>query len=244
MTTVTDGSYRSRILGLLGERNPLESMESPRRSGRAAARRLGDAGLSRSYGPGKWTGKQILAHLADAETRHRLPRRGRCSPRTNHTSSHSTRRPGRAATTTSTRRRRSASFLASRRWNLALLRRLGPDGPAPGSGPSGARTGNAGHDRPAAGRSRPEPPRPAREALTGRARARSAPGDDQVGPVRGHQGHRGHAHDGREPRARSRARARARAASRTRSAAPQGTRASPATPRPAGSWPPRPARPA
>ena len=44
MTTVTDGSYRSRILGLLG-----------------------DAGLARSYGPGKWTGKQILAHLADAE---------------------------------------------------------------------------------------------------------------------------------------------------------------------------------
>ena len=28
MTTVTDGSYRSRILGLLGERNPLESMEA------------------------------------------------------------------------------------------------------------------------------------------------------------------------------------------------------------------------
>src|SRR6188508_3256709 len=67
MTTVTDGSYRSRILGLLGERNPLESMEASARRVEAAARKLGDAGLSRSYGPGKWTGRQILAHLADAE---------------------------------------------------------------------------------------------------------------------------------------------------------------------------------
>src|SRR5260221_8208452 len=67
MTTVTDGSYVSRILGLLGERNPLESLESSAKRVEALARRLGDAGLSRSWGPGKWTGKQILAHLADAE---------------------------------------------------------------------------------------------------------------------------------------------------------------------------------
>src|ERR1043165_9571262 len=67
MTTVTDGSYRSRILGLIGERNPLESMEASAKRVEAPARKLGDAGLARSYGPGKWTGKQILAHLADAE---------------------------------------------------------------------------------------------------------------------------------------------------------------------------------
>lgn len=28
MTTVADGSYRARLLGLLGETNPLESLES------------------------------------------------------------------------------------------------------------------------------------------------------------------------------------------------------------------------
>jgi len=67
MTTVTDGSYRERILGLLGERNPIESLAASAGRVEAVARRLGDAGLSRSYGPGKWTGKQILAHLADAE---------------------------------------------------------------------------------------------------------------------------------------------------------------------------------
>ena len=60
MTTVTDGSYRSRILGLLGERNPLESMEASAKRVEAAARKLGD-GLSRSR-PRQWTGD--LAHLA------------------------------------------------------------------------------------------------------------------------------------------------------------------------------------
>jgi hypothetical protein len=67
MTTVADGSYRGRLLGLLGDRNPLEAMEANSKRVETVARGLGDAGLSRSYGPGKWTGKQILAHLADAE---------------------------------------------------------------------------------------------------------------------------------------------------------------------------------
>jgi DinB superfamily len=67
MTTVADGSYRERLLGLLGDRNPLEAMEANSKRVETVARGLGDAGLSRSYGPGKWTGKQILAHLADAE---------------------------------------------------------------------------------------------------------------------------------------------------------------------------------
>ena len=67
MTTVADGSYRERLLGLLGERNPLEALEANAQRVEALARKLGEAGLSRSYGPGKWTGRQILAHLADAE---------------------------------------------------------------------------------------------------------------------------------------------------------------------------------
>ena len=67
MTTVADGSYRARLLGLLGERDPLEALEANAARVEAVARKLGEAGLSRSYGPGKWTGRQILAHLADAE---------------------------------------------------------------------------------------------------------------------------------------------------------------------------------
>ena len=67
MTTVADGSYRARLLGLLGERDPLEALEANAARVEAVARKLGEAGLSRSYGPGKWTGRQVLAHLADAE---------------------------------------------------------------------------------------------------------------------------------------------------------------------------------
>jgi DinB family protein len=67
MTTVTDGSYRDRILGLLGERNPVESMTASAERVESVARRLGEARLAKPWGPGKWTGKQILAHLADAE---------------------------------------------------------------------------------------------------------------------------------------------------------------------------------
>jgi len=66
MTTVADGSYRERLLGLLGDRDALEALEANAERVEAAARKLGDR-LSRSYGPGKWTGRQVLAHLADAE---------------------------------------------------------------------------------------------------------------------------------------------------------------------------------
>jgi hypothetical protein len=66
MTTVADGSYRERLLGLLGDRDTLEALEANAERVEAAARKLGDR-LSRSYGPGKWTGRQVLAHLADAE---------------------------------------------------------------------------------------------------------------------------------------------------------------------------------
>lgn len=125
MTTVTDGSYRDRILGLLGERNPLESLPETAARVEALARRLGDAGLSRSYGPGKWTGKQVLAHLADAEVgigfrvrqvlaedHHRIqPFDESAWARRYVDVDHQ------AALT---------SFLALRRWNLALFRSLGP----------------------------------------------------------------------------------------------------------------------
>jgi hypothetical protein len=126
MTTVADGGYRERLLGLLGDRNPLEALETNSRRVETVARRLGDAGLSRSYGPGKWTGKQILAHLADAEIgigfrirqvlseeNHRIQPwdEGSWARRYNDVDVESA----------------LASYLASRRWNLSLLRGLSAD---------------------------------------------------------------------------------------------------------------------
>jgi DinB superfamily len=53
--------------GFLGEREPVELMrETPRRL-RELAGRLGQAGLERSLGPGKWPARTILSHLADCE---------------------------------------------------------------------------------------------------------------------------------------------------------------------------------
>jgi len=123
MTTVADGGYRERLLGLLGDRSPLEALEANSKRVETVARRLGDAGLSRSYGPGKWTGKQILAHLADAEIgigfrirqvlseeNHRIQPWDEASwaRRYNDVDVESA----------------LASYLASRRWNLSLLRGL------------------------------------------------------------------------------------------------------------------------
>ena len=67
MTTIADGTYLGRLLELMGERDTMEGLEDGAARVEAAVKRLGPAGLRRPYGPGKWTGAQVLAHLADAE---------------------------------------------------------------------------------------------------------------------------------------------------------------------------------
>jgi DinB family protein len=125
MTTVTDGSYVSRILGLLGERNPLESMESSAKRVEAVARRLGDAGLSRSWGPGKWTGKQILAHLADAELAIGFRTR-QVLAQDDHTIQPFDEAAWARRYENVDAEAALGAFLAERRWNLALFRKLSP----------------------------------------------------------------------------------------------------------------------
>src|SRR4051812_9272811 len=126
MTTVTDGSYRSRILGLLGDGSPTLSMEATARRVEQAARRLGEAGLSRPYGPGKWTGKQILAHLADAELAIGFRIRQVLSESHHRIQGFDEAAWARRYEDVDTEAA-LGSFLAARRWNLALLRRLGPE---------------------------------------------------------------------------------------------------------------------
>ncbi len=67
MTTLSDGSYLARMLELVGERDTMEVLAETASHVEAAVRRLGPAGLGKPWGPGKWTGAQVLAHLADAE---------------------------------------------------------------------------------------------------------------------------------------------------------------------------------
>jgi hypothetical protein len=67
MTTTADGSYLARMLAHVGDRDTMEVLAESAAQVEEAVRRLGPAGLSRPWGPGKWSGAQVLAHIADAE---------------------------------------------------------------------------------------------------------------------------------------------------------------------------------
>lgn len=125
MTTVTDGSYRERILGLLGERNPLESLAETAARLEALARQLGEARLSQSWGPGKWTGKQVLAHLADAEMAIGFRIRQVLAEDDHHIQPFDESSWARRYDNVD-HEAALASFQALRRWNLGLLRTLTP----------------------------------------------------------------------------------------------------------------------
>jgi len=59
--------YRERLLGLLGEDDPLEVLESTPAKVASLVERMGERGLDSRSAPGKWTGRQVVAHLADVE---------------------------------------------------------------------------------------------------------------------------------------------------------------------------------
>jgi hypothetical protein len=52
---------------LLGDRDPLAVLAETQERITAIAQSLGEAGMKRSYAPGKWTAAQVLTHLADCE---------------------------------------------------------------------------------------------------------------------------------------------------------------------------------
>jgi hypothetical protein len=123
MTTVADGSYRERLLGLLGDRDPLEALERNPERVEAVARKLGEERLSRSYGPGKWTGRQVLAHLADAEMATGFRVRQILSEDDHRIQGWDEASWGRRYRDVDTGTA-LASYRALRRWNLALFRGL------------------------------------------------------------------------------------------------------------------------
>lgn len=111
---------------LLGDRDPLAVLAETQEKVPAIAQKLGPEGLKRSYAPGKWTGAQVLAHLADCEIAfgHRV-RQIVAEPEMpiqtfdeNKWAAHYDRVDGFQAAQT---------FKALRGWNLALLRQLTPE---------------------------------------------------------------------------------------------------------------------
>ena len=98
-------------------------MEASAKRVEAVARKLGEAGLSRSYGPGKWTGKQILAHLADAELAIGFRTR-QVLAEEKHTIQPFDESAWARRYENVDAEAALGAFLASRRWNLALFRKL------------------------------------------------------------------------------------------------------------------------
>jgi hypothetical protein len=108
---------------ILGDRDPLAVLAETQERIPAIAQKLGPEGLERSYGPGKWTGAQVLAHLADCEIAfgHRV-RQIVAEPALpiqpfdeNRWAAHYDRVDGAQAAQT---------FKSLRGWNLALFRKL------------------------------------------------------------------------------------------------------------------------
>lgn len=60
-------AYVQHVLELLGERDPLEVLAATPSRLEDLFWELGEKGLSRTYAAGKWTAREVLAHLADVE---------------------------------------------------------------------------------------------------------------------------------------------------------------------------------
>lgn len=59
--------YMERILGYLGEQDPIEVLRSTPPRLELLLESLGEYRMEQSYAPGKWRARDILAHLADVE---------------------------------------------------------------------------------------------------------------------------------------------------------------------------------
>jgi hypothetical protein len=60
-------AYRERILSLLGEDSPYQVLERTPARLASLIDELGEDGLNRRFDRGKWTGREVVAHLADTE---------------------------------------------------------------------------------------------------------------------------------------------------------------------------------
>jgi hypothetical protein len=125
MTTMADGSYLERMLAHVGDRDTMEALAESAARVEAVVRRLGPAGLRRAWGPGKWTGVQVLVHLADSEMALGFRSRQALS-QTHHTMQEYDESAwmelyGDADIDVEAALR---AFLAARQWNLHLWRRL------------------------------------------------------------------------------------------------------------------------
>jgi hypothetical protein len=59
--------YRERLLSLVGKEDPFVILADTARQIVDLMGRIGEEGLSRTFAPGKWTAREVFAHLTDVE---------------------------------------------------------------------------------------------------------------------------------------------------------------------------------
>jgi len=118
-------AYTERLLGLVGERDPLRVLaETPPRLA-DLFRTLEKAELSTPFGEGKWTVRQVLAHLVDVECAFSF--RVRLALTVDHPTIQPYDQDAFVGLYRGVDARRAAdAFCSLRTWNLALLRSLDP----------------------------------------------------------------------------------------------------------------------
>ena len=128
MTTVADGTYLERLLAFVEGQDTLDALEDSGRRVEAVVRRLGPERLRAPWGPGKWTGAQVLAHLTDSELVQGFRSRQILSeqPHTVQEYDEVAWMALYGAAGDIDTDAALATFVAARRWNLALLRTLTP----------------------------------------------------------------------------------------------------------------------
>jgi hypothetical protein len=118
-----DDAYRQRLLGLLGGTDAVTSMERTAARVAEVARSLGPEAVRRPWAPGKWTGSQILSHLADVELAVGFRLRQALAEPDHQIQPFDQDAWARRYGALDTRLALEA-FLAARAWNLALVRSL------------------------------------------------------------------------------------------------------------------------
>lgn len=128
MATVADGTYLERLLSLVEGQDTLDALEESGRRVEVVVRRLGPGRMCAPWGPGKWTGAQVLAHLTDSElvqgfrARQILAEQPHTVQEYDESAWMGLYGDGAAIDTEAA----LATFVAARRWNLRLLRGLTP----------------------------------------------------------------------------------------------------------------------
>jgi hypothetical protein len=120
-------AYRNRLLGLVAGEDVFAVMEETPRRIRELFERIGEGGLSRPFGPGKWTAREVFCHIADVEVGTGFRIRQVASAQGSHTVQPFDQdlwaRPYRGLPADAA----VNAFVALRPFNLAWYRTIGPD---------------------------------------------------------------------------------------------------------------------